>query len=78
MMNFNMFGIPHVGADICGFHSTTPMAKLDSEMCGRWIQLGSFYPFARNHYDEKSTGSEPYNLDPKQIDWARKSMLDRY
>jgi alpha-glucosidase (family GH31 glycosyl hydrolase) len=33
MMNMNMFGIPHVGADVCGFFGE----KRDDEMCLRWI-----------------------------------------
>lgn len=33
IMSFNMFGIPHVGADVCGFAG---IGK-DDEMCGRWI-----------------------------------------
>ncbi len=45
IMNMNMFGIPHAGADVCGFFGE----KKDDEMCARWIQLATFYPLARAH-----------------------------
>jgi alpha-glucosidase (family GH31 glycosyl hydrolase) len=51
----NLFGIPMVGADICGFiYSTT------EELCVRWHAFGTFFPFARNHNEINAKDQYPY------------------
>ena len=43
ILEYNFFGIPMVGADICGFF----IEIRDVEMCTRWLQVGAFYSFTR-------------------------------
>jgi len=69
MMEFNLFGIPYVGADICGFFYDSPR-----ELCLRWSLIGAFYPFSRNHNDVANRDQDPANFD-KEFEKAVADIL---
>ncbi|XP_020616218.1 maltase-glucoamylase, intestinal-like [Orbicella faveolata] len=73
MLEFNLFGIPYIGADVCGFFDhPTP------EMCLRWTQLGAFYPFFRNHNGFGNKAQDPAAFGEEFANKARKVLQTRY
>ncbi|KAM3846334.1 lysosomal alpha-glucosidase isoform 3-T3 [Vipera latastei] len=73
MLLFNLYGVPLVGTDICGFLNSTT-----EELCVRWTQLGAFYPFMRNHNDHRSKSQEPYAFSLEAQQAMRKAFSLRY
>ncbi|XP_062388120.1 lysosomal alpha-glucosidase [Sardina pilchardus] len=70
---FGMFGVPLVGADVCGFGGNT-----NEELCVRWMQLGAFYPFMRNHNDRHNAPQEPFVFGQEAQAAMRSALLLRY
>ncbi len=80
LYSFQLFGIPHVGVDMCGFAGNG-----DSELCARWYQVGSFCTFTRNHNIRTVLPQEPwwYLEDDEDhpnlvINTARMSLRQKY
>ncbi|MCX7941968.1 MAG: glycoside hydrolase family 31 protein [Dictyoglomaceae bacterium] len=73
LQNLSISGVPFVGADVGGF-------GLDSspELFARWIELGIFYPFLRNHSELNTKPQEPWSFGEEIENIARKYIKLRY
>jgi alpha-glucosidase (family GH31 glycosyl hydrolase) len=71
VMNFNMFGIPFTGADVCGAEAASEDQPVEEqqEICARWYQLSTFYPLARTNRDAANGG---ISVNPFDL-WGNKS-----
>ncbi|PFH48160.1 glycoside hydrolase family 31 protein [Amanita thiersii Skay4041] len=72
VLQFQLFQIPFVGADTCGFNGNT-----DEELCNRWMQLSAFTPFYRNHNIMGAISQEPYRWE-SVANASRTAMAIRY
>ncbi|VDM68399.1 unnamed protein product [Strongylus vulgaris] len=69
---FNLFGMPYIGSDICGFNRDT-----EEELCLRWHQMGAFHTFMRNHNARRHIAQDPAQW-PSVAEATKKAALFRY
>ncbi|XP_033631820.1 sucrase-isomaltase, intestinal-like [Asterias rubens] len=72
-LEFNMFGIPYIGADICGFNG-----DVNENLCQRWMQLGAFYTFSRNHNGKGYKEQDPAAFGDELARVSREILEVRY
>ncbi|KAK0147257.1 Lysosomal alpha-glucosidase [Merluccius polli] len=71
VLQLGLSGVALAGADVCGFGGDTT-----EELCVRWMQLGAFYPFMRNHNDKPN--AEPYVFGQRAQAAMRQALNLRY
>lgn len=73
LLNLGLSGVAFAGADIGGF-----MDDARPELFTRWMQLGCFYPFMRNHCSIGMRAQEPWTFDEQTLSRVRRAMHRRY
>lgn len=73
LTSLGLSGIPFTGMDIGGF-TGNPSQGLYT----RWIQLGAFIPYFRNHTGNNSKAAEPWTFGEDILDIARRYISLRY
>ena len=74
IFNFNIFGIPMTGADVCGYGGINP----SEELCAKWMQLGTLYPFSRQHSNINNIRKEPWQFNQTMLTTSLKTLKFRY
>uniref|UniRef100_K7E8Y7 Uncharacterized protein n=1 Tax=Ornithorhynchus anatinus TaxID=9258 RepID=K7E8Y7_ORNAN len=72
-MDFIVITSLQIGADICGFNEETTY-----ELCLRWMQLGAFYPFSRNHNAIGLKEQDPAVFGAEFAEISRSALMTRY
>ncbi len=73
LMNLGLSAILFCGADVGGFQK-----DCSPELLARWMQVGAFYPFFRNHSAKGTRDQEPWRFGPEVEAISRRALEMRY
>ena len=73
LSSLGLSGLPFTGMDVGGF-TGNPSAGLYA----RWMQLGAFIPYFRNHTANNTKSAEPWSFGEDALDIARNYINLRY
>eukprot|EP00057_Strongylocentrotus_purpuratus_P010565 XP_011665039.1 PREDICTED: putative maltase-glucoamylase-like protein FLJ16351 [Strongylocentrotus purpuratus] len=68
VMDFNLFGIPYVGPNTCGYYDDSSM-----ELCIRWTQMAAFFPIFRTYKGRGTDAADPASLGSEFIESIREA-----
>jgi len=73
LLSMGLSGMPHAGVDIGGFFENAR-----PELFARWMELGAFYPFMRDHSAMGTRDQEPWAFGEEVESVAREALRLRY
>jgi len=73
LSSLGLSGVPFTGVDIGGF-----AGEASPQLYTRWMQLGSFFPYYRNHKQYNSKTAEPWAFGEDALDNLRPYVDLRY
>ncbi|KAJ8897947.1 hypothetical protein PR048_003305 [Dryococelus australis] len=73
LLSMSIYGVSLMGADICGFNGGST-----ANLCQRWMELGAFYPFSRNHNTKDVNAQDPASFGTEVAESSRKALETRY
>lgn len=73
LVSMGLSGAPFVGVDIGGF-----FGNCHAELFVRWMELGAFYPFMRNHSAVGTRPQEPWAFGAEAEELVRRQIELRY
>ena len=73
ILTLGLSGQPFSGADVGGL-----LFNPDTDLFGRWMALGAFYPFSRGHACAGTINKEPWAFGQKVEDVSRMALERRY